>query len=97
VLLLACRTAAGRSHTRDLLQRSKRRTRRIAPEPVSIASSRNKDGVVFDFTPFGGAAAFLARLEPGMLPKLMEFYGRDRGINDLANALDADPDFVSVI
>jgi hypothetical protein len=97
VLLLACHTAAGRSQTRDLLQESKRRTRRAAPEPVSVSSTRNKNGVFFDFTPFGGAAAFLARQEPAVLAKLMASYGRERGINSLANELDADADFVSVV
>jgi hypothetical protein len=68
VLLLACHAAAGISHTRDLLQKSNQRSRRAAPQPVS--SARNRDGVFFDFTPFGGAAAFLAKQEPGLIPKL---------------------------
>jgi hypothetical protein len=95
LLVLAGSIAAGSNSRRELLQNSKRRTRRVAPDIPGERSSRNKDGKVFDFTPFGGAVAFLARLEPGAVAKLMAFYGPDKGLSSLANQLDADRDFVS--
>lgn len=39
--------------------------------------------------------AYLATSEPGLVAKLMESFGPEKGLRSLADQLDADPDFVS--
>ncbi|WIA31341.1 hypothetical protein OEZ86_002242 [Tetradesmus obliquus] len=48
---------------------------------------------MFDLRAFGGASAFLEKQEPGLVAKLLDSYGREKGAQKLAAQLDADADF----
>jgi hypothetical protein len=95
VFVLLAGSAASRYNSRDAQQKRPTRPRGIAPEAPSEQSSRNKNGLYFSFTGFGGADAFLAQLDPRQLQSIMHNSGWTKGITNLAKQLDREADFVS--
>jgi hypothetical protein len=94
-VLLARGVASGCHDSRNLLQQTSRRPVRVAGDALSSPDSRNRDGRIFDFASFGGAVAYLARLDAQQLQSIMRNSGWDRGVTSLGQKLDADRDFVS--
>eukprot|EP00882_Tetradesmus_deserticola_P016926 GHRQ01018106.1.p2 GENE.GHRQ01018106.1~~GHRQ01018106.1.p2 ORF type:complete len:194 (+),score=44.93 GHRQ01018106.1:199-780(+) len=85
--------AAHSHHRRDLLQ-GRRRNPTAGTKVKSNNGNRNRtDGKTFDFSTVGGAASFLAKMDPDKLQRVMETAGWSKGIGGLAKQLDDDADF----
>jgi hypothetical protein len=54
----------------------------------------NTDGVVFDFAEYGGAAAYIASMETGLVDGLLRQTRWKGGAAELARKLDSDPELV---
>lgn len=70
------------------------RTRAAKPADPTVNQKRNHN-VIFDFTSHGGAAAYLAAMDPAKLQQLLSKSSRNIGKGRLAKMLDDDPTFVS--
>jgi hypothetical protein len=90
VVLLAS-SAAGQGKTGIPLRRT------LHGQTGSAGATAQKPGntVVFDFTSYGGAAAYLATLDTTKLQQLLSNAGWKHGKGQLAKLLDDDPTFVS--
>jgi hypothetical protein len=71
-----------------------RRNPRAANRARLAVNPKQSNGPVFDFAEYGGAAAYLAAMEPDKLQRLMGKGGWKQGKGKPAKLLDSDPALV---
>jgi hypothetical protein len=82
------------AHRRDVLQSKQRATRPRRPsQGRPRAGNGNNEGKVFNFKAHGGARAFLSKMDPGKLDRVMRM--ENKAFDGLVLQLDSDPDMVS--
>jgi hypothetical protein len=93
VVLLSDVASAQQRSVPQAKQRARRPRRPTKGRTRAAADNGGPDGKVFNFKADGGAAAFLSKMDPAKLDKIMRNAGKS--FDSLSQQLDQEPDLVS--